>query len=174
MNGEIRVTRVKKHGGALLCKRIFPGEDGRVQSDGSPCAMARGTARRVCLNGSPAANLSNEILDLGSHEALILGDIADGLPDKIKLEKDELANPARGTYGRTRQTFRYRPGQPAAALLDHDQKAMPDDIRQRLAGIGGFEGALAALLPGYPGLPGYAVPRHRQASSIALRASVSR
>ena len=136
--------------------------------------MSRGTATRVRLNGSPATNLSNEILDLGSHEALVLGDLADGLPDKIKLEKDEFADPARGTYGRTRQTFRYRPGQPAAALLDHDQKAMPDDVRQRLAEVGGFEGALATLLPGYADAgAGDAAPRPRPASSIAPRASAS-
>src|SRR6478736_2464439 len=87
MSGEIRLTRVKKRGSALLCKRIFLDEEGRVQSDGSPCAMSNGTATRVRLNGSPAAGLSNEILDLGPYEALVLGDIADGLPDKIKIEK---------------------------------------------------------------------------------------
>jgi hypothetical protein len=123
---------VKKHAGALLCKRITLGEDGRPHSDGSPCAMARGTAARVHLNGSPAATLSQEILDLGSHEALVLGDLADGLPDKIKLEKDAFADAARGTHGRTRQTFQYRPGQPAAALLDHDQKAMPAEVQHAL------------------------------------------
>lgn len=90
VGAEIRLTRVKKQGGALLCKRIFLGENGRPQSDGSPCAMALGTATRVRLNGSPATNLCNEILDLGAHEALVLGDLADGLPDRIKLEKSTL------------------------------------------------------------------------------------
>ena len=33
---EIRLTRVKKQGGALLCKRIFRGKDGLPLSDGSP------------------------------------------------------------------------------------------------------------------------------------------
>ena len=152
MSGEIRLTRVKKRGGALLCKRIFLDEEGRVQSDGSPCAMSNGTAMRVRLNGSPATGLSNEILDLGPHEALVLGDLADGLPDKIKIEKDEFADPARGTYGRTRRTFRHRPGLPAAALLDHDQKAMSGEVRQRLTDVGGFEGAMATLLPDYGAL----------------------
>ena len=114
MSEEIRLTRVKKHDGALLCKRIFVDKNGRVQSDGSPCAMSYGTAERVCLNGSPAANLSNVILYLGRHEALVLGDLADGLPDKIKLKKDEFADPW-GADGRTRQTFQYRPGQPGVA-----------------------------------------------------------
>ena len=93
MSAEIRITRVTKHAGALLSKRIFCGEDGRPQSDGSPCAMAHGTAMRVRLNGSPAMDLAGEILDLGSHEALVLGDLADGLPDGIRLEKDGVADP---------------------------------------------------------------------------------
>ena len=39
--------------------------------------------------------------------------------------------------------------QPAAALLDFDQKAMPADVRQRLDDVGGFEPALCRLIPGY-------------------------
>ena len=100
--------------------------------------MTHGTATRVRLNGSPATDLASEILELGSHEALVLGDLADGLPDEIKLEKDGVADPARGTHGRTRRTFTYRGNQPAAALLDFDQKAMPADVRQRLDDVGGF------------------------------------
>ena len=149
MSAEIRITRVTKHAGALLSKRIFCGEDGRPQSDGSPCRMTHGTATRVRLNGSPAMDLASEILELGSHEALVLGDLADGLPDEIGIEKDGVADPARGTHGRTRRTFTYRGNQPAAALLDFDQKAMPADVHQRLDDVGGFEGALALLIPGY-------------------------
>jgi hypothetical protein len=111
--------------------------------------MAHGTAMRVRLNGSPATELAREMLDLGSHEALLLGDLAEGLPDRIMLEKDELADPIRGTYGRTRRTFHFRPGQPAAALLDYDQKGMPPNERRRLADAGGFEGAMAQLVPNY-------------------------
>src|SRR3954447_2298563 len=95
MLGEIRLTRVRKQGGALLGKRIFAGEHGGPVSDGSPCAMASGMATRLRLNGSPAADLARAIIDLGSHEALILGDLADGLPDNTKLQKDDLADPSR-------------------------------------------------------------------------------
>src|SRR3954462_4833755 len=73
--GEIRLTRVRKEGGALLSKRIFAGEHGGPVSDGSPCAMAGGMATRLRLNGSRAADLARAIMDLGSHEALILGDL---------------------------------------------------------------------------------------------------
>jgi hypothetical protein len=149
VSAEMRLTRVRKQGGALLCKRISLGPDGRPQSDGSPCAMSRGTATRVRLNGSPAANLAAEIAELGSHEALVLGDLADGLPDEIKLEKHAFADPGQGTHGRTRKTFGYRSGQPAAALLDHDQKGMPAAVRECLDANGGFEGALASILSDY-------------------------
>ncbi|HEX2525293.1 MAG TPA: primase-helicase family protein [Geminicoccus sp.] len=149
---EIRLTRVKKQGGALLCKRISLGEDGTPKSDGSPCAMARGTAMRVRLNGSPAKNLATQILDLGSDEALVLGDLRADLPDKIALERDEVADPANGTHGRTRKTFRFPDGAPSVVLLDYDQKAMPADVRRRLEEVGGFEGALAALIPDFAAL----------------------
>ena len=111
--------------------------------------MSQGSAARVRLNGSPATNLANEILDLGSHEALVLGDLADGLPDRIKIKKDEFANAERGTFGRTRRTFVYRSGEAAVALLDYDQKGMPADVYERLAQAGGFDGAIATLLPEY-------------------------
>ena len=43
---EIRLTRVKKQGGALLYKRIFRGKDGLPLSDGSPCALDRADQMR--------------------------------------------------------------------------------------------------------------------------------
>ncbi len=81
----------------------------------------------------------------------MLGDLAEGLPDRIKLERDAFADPPRDA--RAHAADLPVPAGPAgAALLDYDQKAMPDEVRQRLADLGGFEGALAALLPGYADL----------------------
>jgi hypothetical protein len=114
--------------------------------------MGRGAAERVRLNGSPAANLASEIMDLGSHAAIVLGDLADGLPDRIKIEKHAAADPTQGTFGRTKQTFVFRANEPAAALLEHDQKGMPQDTRDRLREAGGFESVIAALIPVYPHL----------------------
>lgn len=42
MSGAIPITRLRKQGGALLCKRIALGDQGKPVSDGSPCAMTRG------------------------------------------------------------------------------------------------------------------------------------
>ena len=144
----IRITRMRKAGGALLCKRISLGEGGSLVSDGSPCAMSRGTAFRV-ESVTGAAELAKLIGTLDQSEALVLGDhIVEA--DEIAIVKAGKADPSRGRYGRTLDTFKFRPGSPAFALLDFDQKAMPDDVADRLEALGGFEGAIESLLPDLP------------------------
>jgi hypothetical protein len=150
IDDRIRLTRMKKAGRALLSKRIALGEDGRPVSDGSPCAMAHGTATRVYLDWwSPATDLAALILDLGSHEALVLGD---HVAQDEAIEIVKAAHAADGRYGRTLDTFKLRDGEPAPVLLDFDQKAISENARARLKELGGFEGALAALIPAYRGL----------------------
>jgi hypothetical protein len=147
----IRLTRMKKAGRALLSKRIALGKDGRPVSDGSSCAMARGTATRVTLDWwSPATDLAALILELGPHEALVLGDhvLQD---DTIEIVKTAHAT-GDGCHGRNLETFKFRDGEPAPTLLDFDQKGITEKARARLEERGGFEGALASLIPGYPGL----------------------
>jgi hypothetical protein len=140
----VRITRARKAGNGLLCKRIALGADGRPASDGSPCRMWAGTATRVEIKS--ASELAYQIADMDASEALILGDhIAEA--EKIQLVKDSEANPAQGFYGRTLSTFRFRPGEPAAVLLDFDRKGMPQAVADRLEVAGGFEGAIAELLP---------------------------
>ena len=147
----IRLTRMKKAGRALLSKRIALGEDGRPVSDGSPCAMTSGAATRVALDWwSPASDLAALILDLGPHEALVLGDHV-AQDETIEIVKTAHATDD-GCYGRNLETFKFRDGEPAAALLDFDQKGITENARARLEECGGFEGALASLIPSYPGL----------------------
>ena len=109
--------------------------------------MARGTATRVRLNGSPATNLASEILDLGSHEALVLGDLADGLPDKIKLEKDEIADPARGTTGGHGGPSTIGRASPPPPCSTTTRRPCRPTCASGLDDVGGFEGALALLIP---------------------------
>jgi hypothetical protein len=150
MSDGIRITRAKKAGLALLSKRISLGEDGKPVSDGSPCAMTNGAATRVTLDWwSPASDLAELILDLGSHEALILGDHV-AQADTIEIAKT--AHATNGRYGRNLETFKYKDGQPAVALLDYDQKVISDSARARIEEHGGFEGAIASLIPSYRGL----------------------
>lgn len=146
----IRITRMKKAGLALLSKRISLGEDGRPVSYGSPCRMTNGSATRVTLDwGTPANDLAALILDLGSHEALVLGDHS-AQDDTIEIVLKEHVGP--GRYGRSLDTFQFNDGEPAVTLLDHDQKAMPESVRAVLEEHGGFEGALTSLIPSYPTL----------------------
>jgi hypothetical protein len=141
---SVRITRVRKAGNGLLCKRIALGADGRPASDGSPCRMWAGTATRVAIKG--ASGLADLITELDSSEALILGDhVAEEAT--IRLVKDSEADPAQGLYGRTLSTFRFRPGEPAAVLLDFDRKGMPKGVADRLDAAGSFKGAIAELLP---------------------------
>ena len=147
---SVRITRARKAGNGLLSKRIALGADGRPASDGSPCRMWAGTATRVEINRRCRARRSDQRMD--SSEALILGDhVAECAT--IRLVKDREADPAQGLYGRTLSTFRFRPGEPAAVLLDFDRKGMPQAVADRLDAVGGFAGAIAALLPD---LSGYA------------------
>lgn len=120
------MPRAQKAGRALLSKRIELSEDGRPISDG---AMSRATANRVILDAvNPAPALAELILNLGSHEALVLGDhVANH--DTIEITKAAHAHPATGRYGRTVETFRFRDGEPAVLPLDYDQKGISDSWR---------------------------------------------
>lgn len=146
----IRLTRLKKAGSALLSKRITLGADGRPVSDGSPCAMAHGTAARVALNTwTPASDLAALTLDLGSHEALVLGD---HVAQTETIEIAKTAHATNGRYGRNLETFKFRDGKPAVALLDYDQKGISENVRAVFEDHGGFEGAIASLIPSYASL----------------------
>ena len=140
----IRITRARKAGNGLPCKRIALGTHGRPASDGSPCQMWAGTATRVEITRG-ASGLADLITEMDSSEALILGDhVAESAT--TRLVKDSEANPAQGLYGRTLSTFRFRPGEPAAVLLDFDRKGMPASVAELLDAIGGFEAAIAMLI----------------------------
>ena len=91
----VRITRARKGGNGLLCKRIALGADGRPVSDGSPCRMWAGIATRIEITRG-VFGLADLITDLDSSEALILGDhVAEGAT--IRLVKDSEANSPKGS-----------------------------------------------------------------------------
>lgn len=96
MTKRLHITRMGKGGGAILCKRIFLGEDGKTVSDGTPCAMTRGTATRVVLDAAaPSQALAELIVDLDRSEAPVLGDhVAEA--DEIGIIKARSAEPRAG------------------------------------------------------------------------------
>jgi hypothetical protein len=144
---SVTVTIVRKDGGACT-KRIFLGPEGKPISDSSGCAMSRGEARRVKLDEASA--LADLIGRMTPNEALILGDLADGLPDKVGIDlKNRVAKaPKTNTIARTRDRFIYRAGIPAFVLLELDLKDMPPEVQDLLRSLGGFLGALKVLLLG--------------------------
>ena len=145
----VTVTIVRKADGPCT-KRIFLGPEGKPIGDSSGCAMSRGEARRVKLDKASASALADLIGRMTASEALILGDLADGLPDEVGIDrKNRLAKASKAnTIARTRDRFVYRAGIPAFVLLDHDVKGMPPEVQDLLRSLGGFHSALEVLLPG--------------------------
>jgi hypothetical protein len=145
----IEVTFLAKSGGPLT-KRIFLDANGKLVSDGSPCVMSTGAARRVRFNGLP--EFATGIASLGQNEALALGTIRADLPNEVevvtKRKLDELNGmPALNVIARTASHIHYRPNQPAPVLLDYDTKQMPHAVAARLDELGGYWPALVAVVP---------------------------
>jgi hypothetical protein len=148
---ELQVTIFAKRDGPLT-KLISLGPDGKIISDGSACVMSRGKARRVEL--SSAQQLADLIGSLGSHEAITLGALQEGLPDEVKVATkhrvDRASRP--DLIARSREYIAYRPNEPALALIDFDRKAMPAEVRARIVELGGIWRALMSVLPPLKGV----------------------
>ena len=141
----VTFTIARKAGGGLLSKKISLGLNGKPVSDGSPCRMWAGTARLVTVAGP--TEVAETINCMDSSEAMILGTYRSEA-EKIRLAKDEDADPAKGVYGRTTETFYYPEGQTGLILLDHDKKAMPASVAGRIEELGGPLGSIGHLVGG--------------------------
>ena len=142
---SVELTKLTKIGGPLT-KRISLAPDGTLEKDGSACVMARGTAERVKVVG--VAALGALIEGLQASQAIALGALRAGLPDKVEVttEKKLINGVARpDIIARTGANIVYRG--PAFALLDFDSKGMPADVAGELKRRGGFWGALLTVLP---------------------------
>ena len=82
-NGTVLEITLFANDGGPLTKRITLGKDGKPQSDGSVCYMTRGNARRQRLNG--IAELPAIIDAMQSNEAIALGCLRDGLPERVTI-----------------------------------------------------------------------------------------
>jgi predicted P-loop ATPase len=132
--------------------------DGKVVSDGSPCRMGRGRARRVRLAG--LEDLPALIERLGSNQAPALGALREDLGDEVEIAtKKELASaPRDGAIARTAANIRYVEGRPALVLFDYDTKGMPPEVAAKIESVGGFWSALVSVLPAL-GAAGYLIRR---------------
>ncbi len=143
---QIESTRFAKSGGPLT-KRISIDTAGKLNSDGSACVMSRGDALRIVL--PDIARFADLIGTLASHEAIALGALRPGLPDKVEITtKRNLGDgeERRGVIARTGDHIVYRPGRPALALLDFDTKGMPPEVAERLEALGGYWPALVSVV----------------------------
>ncbi|MBV9824100.1 MAG: hypothetical protein JO001_00210 [Alphaproteobacteria bacterium] len=144
---RFELTALTKNGGPLT-KRISITENGALLSSGSHCVMTIGQAFRLPLADIGA--LAEVIDRLKPENAIALGRLRPGLQDRtLILTQFRLASadPAQTAIARTKEHFRYEPEQPALALLDFDQKGMPAEVAERINRLGGFEQAVASVLP---------------------------
>jgi hypothetical protein len=143
------ITAFSKSNGPLT-KQISLAPDGSVRSDGSQCVMARGTARRVVIAGM--RELAALIGGFGSHEALALGSLQAGLPERVEIATKRTLDKLNGTapsdlIARTGGYIVYRTGQPALALLDFDTKGIPAEMVARIGELGDYWAALVSVVP---------------------------
>jgi hypothetical protein len=140
------ITLFEKQGGALS-KRIWLDPSGRVSSDGSACLMTQGTARRIEI--ADVRGYADLVNDCASNEALALGRLKDGLPQRVCVVTADKLNggsePA--TIARTKQFLVFEPGAGGLVLFDFDPKGMSAAVERRLRECGGLHGALVTVMP---------------------------
>jgi hypothetical protein len=147
------ITVFAKSGGPLT-KRISLSADGSLKNDSSACLMASGSARRCRFTN--IHEFADGINRLSSSEALSLGALPHGLDDPVAVETKHKRNGSArpNIIARTQDYIRYRPGQPALALLDFDLKGMSPKVAAAIAARGGFWGAVMSVIPEMAGRRG--------------------
>jgi len=143
------ITRLASSSG-VLTKRISLNGDGSLKSDGSACLMAIGAAERLRLPNVEA--FAAAISGLGSSEAIALGSLRDGLPEKVQVTTARKLSELNGAappdlIARTAGQITYRPSQLSLALIDIDTKGMPQAVADRIAKAGGYWPALTSVVP---------------------------
>jgi hypothetical protein len=146
MSRPIEITVFRKSRG-VLSKEIRL-EDGKVKSDGAACCMREGTAYRESVDS--VEDLAELIDGLKSDEALALGRLRAGLPDKCKVvvRADLNGEASNNTIARTGDFLSFAPGKRAFLLCDHDRKGMPDNVSSKLKRQRGFWKTLVRVFPG--------------------------
>jgi hypothetical protein len=107
--------------------------------------MTHGMAERVRVTSVDAFGAL--IGSLHPSQAVALGSLRDGLPDKVEITTEKRLNGVARSdlIARTGASIRYCG--PAFALLDHDSKGMPPAVAAELKRHGGFWPALLMVLP---------------------------
>ena len=136
----------------ILSKRIsLDPVTERPVSDGSACRMSQGTAYRVWLGTDPATSLAALISAMPAAEALALGRLKAGLPERVCVvtKSREPTDKALPVAVRSLDYLEFAMGHAGPVLLDFDRKDMPQPVVRRLDELGGFLGALGHLIPDF-------------------------
>ena len=146
-NAGPQITLITKRGlEALMSKKISIDGQGKLNSDGSHCLMALGTASRAAA--ATASDLAEIITNCRSDQAIALGTLEDGLPDSVAVTVPSRIQDNPDAITRSRNYINYRSGIQAWCLVDYDTRGMPDQIEGRIADAGGMWGALLTVAPG--------------------------
>lgn len=125
---------------SFIGKRFDLAPDGTL-AKASQATFYDGTARVV---DAPDATTLATILDaLTSHDVLSLGRLKDGKTSS-PVKSSKRASPDDAT--RSLEHFERAAG-PGWLLLDHDTKAMPEDVAKRVADLGGGVAAIESIWP---------------------------
>jgi hypothetical protein len=145
---RVEVTVYEKSRGPLS-KSIHLADTGKIANDSSACSMAKGSARRADIDLANLQTYVDLIHGFSSRQALSLGRLNDGLPDRVKVVvADKLpANHDPSVIARTKNFLTFDPGKPALALFDFDPKGMSAPVLARVNEIGGFWNAACPIIP---------------------------
>ena len=111
----------------------------------------RGSAWRVRY--SSLADFAEALTRCPSSEAFGLGQLVDGLEDKVTVVTIQKLNGggSASRISRSAEFFHYRPG-PGVIAIDFDTKGQPDDVRARVEAAGGVWSALVKAIPELEGV----------------------
>jgi hypothetical protein len=128
-----------------LTKCISLAPDGTVKSDGSACIMARGAAQRLRI--ADVGELAAVIEKIRPEQAIALGALRAGLPEKVLIAPKNKLNGQTDTIARTAAEIVFQKEKPALALLDYDTKGIPGDVLAEIKRRGGFWPTLLSVSP---------------------------
>jgi hypothetical protein len=154
--------------GGYLSKALYLDAEGRLCSDSSECALTAGVAKRI-FPGSMTALVAN-INDMQPCHAWTLGALVKGVPERCEVTTRRRLNGSErpsNVIVRTREFFEFRSGKPGLALVDHDGKGMPAEVKARLKAMGGYWPAIVSIVPGIE----RAARLHRASTSAGLSRS---
>jgi hypothetical protein len=145
----IEITVFTKHGGPLT-KRISLDASGKLKNDSSACLMTNGTAQRVAT--ADAMALAKLIISLRPDQAIALGRLRSGLPDKVNIVTKQSLHALNGkappnAVTRTADNIIHAQGEPGFVLWDYDSKGMPALVRDQMTAAGGVWPALVHIMP---------------------------